>query len=248
MGSSCQTLDPRDVENYKLATHALNIEKSSVFLNCADDTYILARHSRMLEYQLSTLRATMSMFGQCFHVDKREALTNEIGAEPGPRPRTWTPSEMKLYLATGHYTTTLPEGAEVQYLKTVSQMTVLGSEISLDWHQKAALPARLSCAWQVVTTTSSTLEQADVCGQPHLPSGLMHLAQRPVGPRNRPPHDERSQKAGRPAESDDPPYILYLNERVSPFLTSYDDASDVALQLCTDMEEIDGVVCGGTDP
>lgn len=100
----------------------------------------------MLEYQLSTLRAKMSMFGQCLHVGKCEALTDKIGAEPGPRPRTWTPSDMKLYLATGHFTTMLPASAEVQHLKTVSQMTGLGSELSLGWHQKAALPACLRCA------------------------------------------------------------------------------------------------------
>lgn len=42
----------------------------------------------------------------------------------------------------------LPDGAKVQHLKTVSQMTVLGSEVSLDWHQRGALSARLRCAWQ----------------------------------------------------------------------------------------------------
>lgn len=93
------SMDMQTVEDYKQANHPVDIEASSVFLNFADDTYILARHTRMLEYELSVLRATMKMFGQHLHVDKCEDLTDHSGGEPKPRPRTWTTSEMKIYLA-----------------------------------------------------------------------------------------------------------------------------------------------------
>lgn len=178
-----ESLDPHDVEKLKIATHTLDIEYSCAFLNVADDTYVLARHTRMIEHQLSTLRATMSMIGQCIHVDKCEALTDKMGAEPGPRPRTWTPSEMKLYLATGHYPSMLPDVADVQYLKADPHMTVLGSEVSLDWHPSDALPSRLRCSWQKwpqprpqlsnrLTSVASRISLLDSCILPTVLWGL----------------------------------------------------------------------------
>lgn len=89
-------MDTQAVDDYKQATHPLDGEESCIFLNFADDTYMLARHARMLEYEVSVLRATMSMIGQRLHLDKCEALTDHIGGESGPRPGTWTAPEIKV--------------------------------------------------------------------------------------------------------------------------------------------------------
>lgn len=218
-----------------------------MFLNFADDTHILARHSRMLEYQLSVLRATMSMLGQCLHVDKCEARTDEIGAESGPRPRTWTPADMKLYLAAGRYPTTLPEGARVQYLKTVSQMIVLGSEVSLDWHQKAALPARLRGAWQkwsqlrpqLSNTSTSVASRISLLDSCILPSVLWGLETVPLTTSDRKKLDALQRVMIH--------RILHLPQRAREPLRDFLRRRErCCKQRCTDTEEVHGAACSST--
>lgn len=61
------------------------------FLNFADDTYVLSRHTRMLEYQLTVFRGMLLHAGQHLHVGKCEVLgLRPLHGEGRPPPRVWT--------------------------------------------------------------------------------------------------------------------------------------------------------------
>lgn len=118
------------------------------FLNFADDTYIFARHMRMLEFQISVLQRVLARTGQQLNVSKYEALVPDTSDE-GPRPRTWTDRELDWHIRTGQYPQGVPNArdGELERLSVGASMLVMGSFISYDRPQRLALPARLQAAW-----------------------------------------------------------------------------------------------------
>lgn len=73
----------QEVEAYK-KTHEAWSTNSIAFLNFTDDTYVLARSVRMLEYQVATLQEEFASAGQFLHIAKCEMLAACSEAEGQP--------------------------------------------------------------------------------------------------------------------------------------------------------------------
>lgn len=134
----------QEVEDYR-RSHATWTSNSIAYLNFADDTYVLARTVRMLEYQVATLAEEFASAGQFLHSAKCEMFASSSEAEGQPRPRLWTKRELSLYRRTGHLPDRDPR-VPLQHMSVAKQILVLGSYIS-EKHQDAALPARIQVAW-----------------------------------------------------------------------------------------------------
>lgn len=118
------------------------------FLNFADDTYLLARHTRMLEYQLIVFREKLRHAGQHLHLGKCEVLgvTPQIGQER-PSPRVWSMREMAEFVRFGRWPEGAPPDAPLDRVKPVTSMTILGSVVTASRAQEEVLPARIRVAW-----------------------------------------------------------------------------------------------------
>lgn len=118
------------------------------FLSFADDTYVLARHIRMLEYQLTVFRGKLGQAGQHLHLGKCEVLGEEPQhGQTRPSPRVWSEREMTEFVCFGRWPEGVPPDAPLDRVKPVASMTILGSVVTATRAQEAALPARTRVAW-----------------------------------------------------------------------------------------------------
>lgn len=107
-------------------------EDSMACVNFADDTHLLARHVRMLEYELAVVQGVFRKAGQRLNIGKCEVLVEE-GPMEHARPRRWSDAELDHYIRHGELPAPVTAAlGDATYMKPVLHMTVLGSDISGD--------------------------------------------------------------------------------------------------------------------
>lgn len=95
------------------------------FLNFAEGTYLLARHVRMLEYQLTVLQNSMLRAGQKLRIGKCEIMyATDADERPRQRPRPcpWSPQELREYRHTRVYPGNGPHGAALARMDAQARM------------------------------------------------------------------------------------------------------------------------------
>lgn len=113
----------------------------AAYLNFADDTYVVGEDSADLSYATSVLAQELARAEQHLHPSKCEVLRPLDDDDEG-KVSIWPESAVERYIRTGW-----SGPVDTPVMKSVTSLLVLGSQISLDPHQEAALNHRVSCAW-----------------------------------------------------------------------------------------------------
>lgn len=96
-------------------------------LNFADDTCLLARHARMLEYELTVLRRVTLRAGHRLNANKCEILFEADAAE---KPRARPDRELGEYRKTGSFPDAAADASGQERVAAVDEMTVLGTVVT----------------------------------------------------------------------------------------------------------------------
>lgn len=114
-----------------------------IYINCAEDTYVVSTSVTRTEYALATLAMAFSPAGQELHPAKCEVMgVTSIEADP---PRLWTATQREDFLAIG---TRPPLDPSIDRpMKVVQNMIVLGGKLDMTRLQVGAEAARDQAAW-----------------------------------------------------------------------------------------------------